>query len=390
MHPIINITVAGKTVSSGFYSRLVSASVTDKEGVTSDTFQMELNDGPPDFVDLPTPGDAVSISMGYAETGVRKLGDFVVDKVSGKCLPYSVSISGKAAALGRAKTLKENKERHWDKKSVKDIVTQLAGELGLSAKVDGEIGAYVYPWFAQEDETNAHVLSRLERRHNGLFTIKGNNLIFAKRGSGLSSSGVGMGSVVVVPSMIILGSCTYEANDRTKYKKVVAYHQDKDKVERVEIEQDADADGEAIYRLPEPFASVEEADKAAAAKAKDLKRGEGSAKVTVVGDSSIVAGVPLRFSGVRPQLDGVPYVIDTATHTFSKTAGYRTEISAKLYDGSSGGSGGGSGGGNAGQAGTGSTPGSSAAGGKSSPLAGGTSAPSGWDGVRNYGSTDAN
>ena len=41
------------------------------------------------------------------------------------------------------------------------------------------------------------------------------------------------------------------------------------------------------------------------------------------------------FSGVRPGLDGVPYIIDTATHTYSKTEGYRTQISAKLYDGSS-------------------------------------------------------
>lgn len=389
MRPIIDITVAGKTVSSGFYSRLISVSVTDKEGITSDTFQMELNDGPPDFVDLPTPGDSVTISMGYRETGVRKLGDFIVDKVSGKCLPYSVSISGKAAGLGRAKKLKENRERHWDKKSVKDIVTQLAGELGLSAKIDSEVGAYVYPWFAQEDETNLEVLGRLQKRHDAIFTVKGNNLIFAKRGSGLSTTGAGMGSVVVVPSMIVQGSCSYEVSDRTKYKKVVAYWQDKDKVERAEVEQDADADGEAIHRLPEPFASIEEADKAATAKARDLKRGEGGAKVTVVGDSTIVAGVPLRFSGVRPQLDGVPYIIDTATHTFSKGAGYRTDISAKLYDGKSGGSsssGGTAQGGSARSGGIGSDTAASA----NSPLAGGSSAPGGWSGVRNSGSTDAN
>ena len=32
----------------------------------------------------------------------------------------------------------------------------------------------------------------------------------------------------------------------------------------------------------------------------------------------------------------MPYIIDTATHTYSKSDGYRTQISAKLYDGSSG------------------------------------------------------
>jgi len=375
VHPIVDITVAGKTVSSAFYSRLLSVSVTDKEGVTADTFQMELNDGPPDFISLPTPGDSVSISMGYAETGVRKLGDFIIDKVSGKCLPYSVSISGKSAALGRATKSKEAKERHWDNKSLKDIIGQLAGEMGLTAKVDAAIGAYVHPWLGQEDESNIHLLRRLEQRHNGLFTVKGKQLIFAQRGSGLSSSGGAMGTVVATPEIIIPGTCTYEASDRTKYSKVVAYHQDKGKVERAEIEQDV-GDGDAIYRIPEPFASIEEADKAAESKAKELKRGEGSVKCAVVGDNSIVAGVPLSFARIRPQLDGVPYIIDTATHTFSKGPAYHTEISGKLYDGSSasGGGGGGAGGGT-------QTPGSCTSGAPTptpSPLSGGTTAPAGW------------
>lgn len=49
----------------------------------------------------------------------------------------------------------------------------------------------------------------------------------------------------------------------------------------------------------------------------------------------------MLFQGIRPGLDGVPYVIDTATHTYSKSAGYQTAISAKLYDGKSSGTGGG-------------------------------------------------
>ena len=60
---------------------------------------------------------------------------------------------------------------------------------------------------------------------------KNKKLIFAKRGSGLSAGGLFGGSVVVTPAIIINGSCSFEANDRTKYSKVVAYHQDKDKAD---------------------------------------------------------------------------------------------------------------------------------------------------------------
>ncbi|MBN9053773.1 MAG: late control protein D, partial [Rhizobiales bacterium] len=207
-------------------------------------------------------------------------------------------------------------------------------------------------------------------------------------GSGNAAGGAFLGSVVAHPAIIIPGTCSFEANDRTRYSKVVAYHQDKGKAERVEVEADADADGDSIYRIPEPFADVAEADKVAQAKARELKRGEGAASVTVVGDTAIVAGAPLLFEKVRPGLDGVPYVIDTATHTYRKSEGYRTQISAKLYDGSSAAKKSGTGSGDAASedaqsAGEGGTVAKDAA-------AGTPATPSEWTSVRRSGRTDDN
>lgn len=333
MHPIVEITIDGQPVAGSFYERLISFSVTDKEGVASDTFQMELNDGPPQFLALPRTGAVVDIRIGYGVA--RSLGSFVVDKVKPKCLPYSLSISGKASDM-RGNKLKQRQERHWDKAKLKDIVQEIAEEEGFSSFIDPKIGEHEYEWFAQQDESNMHVLNRLAERHNGLFKVKDGRLIFSKRGSGRSASGAFLGSVVVTPATIVIGSCEFEANDRTKFSKVVAYYQDRDQAQRVEIEADADADGDSVYRIPEPFANAAEADKAAQAKAKDLKRGEGAASVTVIGDAAICGGAPLLFQDVRPGLDGVPYLIDTAKHDYSKTEGFRTGISAKLYDGKSG------------------------------------------------------
>lgn len=385
MHPKVEITIDGQAVAGAFYERLISVSVTDKEGIESDTFDMELNDGPEvGFLALPRTGAKVDIRIGYGSA--QSLGQFVVTKVSGKFIPYSLSISGKSADLGGSK-LKEKKDKHWDNKTVKDIVGDIAKDSGLSANVDSEVGAHTYEYFAQQDETPIHVLRRLEQRHNGLFKVKDGQLIFSARGSGNSASGSFMGSCTILPSMIIQGSGSFEANDRTKYSKVVAYHQDKGKAERVAVEAEGNSDGDAEYRIPEPFSSVEEADKAAQSKAKDLKRGEGSASVTVVGDPGITAGAPLLFSGVRPGLDGVPYIIDTATHTYSKGDGYKTQISAKLYDGSSAGGSDSKDGadGNSTNA-DGSTTDSVAA---DSP-ANTPATPSHWSGSNRLGSTDAN
>lgn len=334
MHPIIEVTVDGQPVAGAFYERLIQLSVTDKEGVSSDTFSAELNDGPPNFLALPRTGAIVDIRLGYRESGVASVGRFEVDKVNAKCLPYSIDISGKAANLRTGK-LKENQERNWDEKTVKDIVEEIAGESGLQAAVDSEVGAHLYQWVAQEDESNIHFLERLARRHNALFSIKNGRLIFAARGGGNTAGGGFTGSVFATPANIIQGSCSFESNDRSKYGKVVAYYQDRNEARRVEVEVDIDTDSDSVYRIGEPFADPAEADEAAESKARQLKRGEGSASVTVVGDTSIIAGAPLLFQGVRPGLDGVPYIIDTVTHEYSKGAGFLTKIDAKLYDGKS-------------------------------------------------------
>ncbi|NSY61892.1 hypothetical protein [Agrobacterium tumefaciens] len=81
------------------------------------------------------------------------------------------------------------------------------------------------------------------------------------------------------------------------------------------------------------FSSPDEADKAAQAKA--LKLGEGSTLVTVIVDTSICAGAPLQYAGIRPALDGVPYIIDTATHRFGANGTFTTDVFSKLYDGKS-------------------------------------------------------
>lgn len=347
MHPVVEVTIDGKAVAGAFYERLVDLSVTDKEGVSADTFSVNLNDGPPDFLALPRTGAIAEIRLGYRATGVSSVGRFTVDKVEAKCLPYSLSVSGKAADL-RGGKLKENQERHWDQKTLGDIVAEIAGEAGLRPTIDQAIANHRYDWLAQQDESDLHFLERLARRHNALFSIKSGRLVFAERGSGNGAAGTFVGSVFVTPAIILQGSCSFEANDRTRYSKVVAYYQDRDNAERVEVEADADADGDSVFRIPEPFADPAEADKAAQAKAKDLERGKGSASVTVVGDTSIIAGAPLIFDGVRPGLDGVPYMIETVTHEYSKSAGFRTKIDAKLYDGkSAGGKSGQSGGGDA-------------------------------------------
>lgn len=326
MTPLAEITVNGKPVASTFNDRLISVTIVDKEGVTSDTISIELNDGSP-FAQIPRKGDIIQASLGYEETGAAYFGKYTCDDPEIRCLPYSMSIGGKGADMREG--LKQHKSRHWDKKTVKDIVSEIASDNGLTPSIDAEIGAHQYEWFGQQDESDVHVVERLARKHDALFSVKDGKLIFAAKGKGKSTSGSDLTPVVASRGNIVTGTCRVTFAHRKKFKKVKAYHQDREAAERSEFEEESDAEGEATYTVAEPCADEAEARKIAKAKAKELKRETITTSVTLVGNPSIRAGAPFNYSGVRPEIDELDFIIETASHRLSKS-GYTTEVEAKL------------------------------------------------------------
>ncbi|MER9652550.1 contractile injection system protein, VgrG/Pvc8 family [Mesorhizobium sp. M0152] len=333
MTPQIEITVDGKPVSGVFYSRLISIRVTDKEGTRSDTIDLKLDDSHP-FAEIPRRGAKISVAMGYRETGVQSMGEFVVDEVELECLPYAINVQGKAADM--RETLKAHKNRHWDDMTVKDIVSEIAGDHGLSPAVSDAVGDHNYKWFGQVDESDMSVLDRLAARHDALFTVKDGKLIFAEKGAGKSASGKAVGGFILTPDKIVQGTCKVSMSDRGSFGKVVGYYQDKDDAERKEIEVESDvSDSPAVYRLREAFSSEEEATKAARSKSKNLSRGGLTTAVTALGDTSIRAGGGFAYGNVRPGVDGIPWIIETAEHSFSKSDGYKTAIQGKVKSGDS-------------------------------------------------------
>lgn len=330
--PAAEISVNGKPVASLFNERLISVTVTDKEGVTSDTVSCELNDGNP-FADIPRKGDIITVSIGYLETGVLPFGSFVADDPEVQCLPYKLTVNGKGTDM--RKTPKQHGARHWDDAKVEDILKDIAKNNGWSARIDPRVAGYKYAWFGQEDESDIHVVERLARRHGALFQVKNGVLIFARKGSGQTAGGAALTAVVATPADIIEGTCRTTFAHRNSFAKVKAHAQDRKTATRKEVEAKSDPNGSADYTLAEAYADEPEAKNAAEAKAKDLKSETIKTSVELFGDPAIRAGAPFSYRNVRPQLDGIQFIIETATHTLSKQ-NYKTAVEAKLGDGDSG------------------------------------------------------
>lgn len=114
---------------------------------------------------------------------------------------------------------KQSRSRHWDDKSVKEILEQIASENGLQPIVDDEVASHRYPWFGQQDESDMHVCERLARIHGALFSVKDGKLVFAKRGSGKSTSGKDLTPVIVGPYEIVQGTCRINFATERRSKK---------------------------------------------------------------------------------------------------------------------------------------------------------------------------
>lgn len=323
-HAVINVN--GQTIASGFNGRLISVNVEDKSGVTSDTVSIELRDGEP-FIEIPKKGDIIEVWLGYKETGVANFGKFTIDDPDIAMFPFQISISGKGADMRDG--LKSQKARHWDNKTIKDIMTDIANDNNLEPRIDDEIGAHQYKWLGQQDESDIHFGERLAKKHGAIFSVKDGKLIFAKKGNDKSTTGKELTVVIASPENITNSSAKVKFSYRSKFKNVKAHVQDKNTAKREDVSEESDVEGTADYEIAEPFATKDEAQAAAKAKAKELKSKTATTSVTLVGDPTIRSGAPFKYVNCRPEVDDLEFNIETATHEISKS-GYTVSIEANL------------------------------------------------------------
>lgn len=325
MHPKCVLTINGAPVSEFFWSRLISVTVTDKEGVRSDTIDIELEAGPP-FLAIPQKGAIITCAMGLIVP--IDLGTFEADEITLHTYPYRLAIQGKSVDIrGKAK---EHDQQHWDNTTFGAVANELSGNMGLSAQIAPRIAAFkgADGYFAREGESGVHYLERMSRRLGGVFAIKDGRVIIADKGLGQTPGGAAIGGLTITPPMHIEGSMSVKFSNRERHKQVRAPYYDDREAKQKFAEAPADKDGEADYTLRHRFANKEEAEEAAKSKAKELGRSADSTSVEIEGNAGARGGVPMSYAGFHPDVDGLPFVIETAAHTYVKGGGYTVKVDA--------------------------------------------------------------
>jgi phage protein D len=319
MTPDFVIIADSKNVTDAIRTRLLSLSVSDSAGWGSDTLEITLDDRDGSIV-IPRTGAELDVSIGYRETGLARMGVYIVDETAISGPPATMTIRAKAADM--QKSLKSRRTRAWDNTTIADIVSAIAGAHGYEPRIEDVLGSEAVEHIDQIDESDMHFLTRLAEDRGAVAKPAGRAFVFAPRGEAKSASGAEL-----TAAELTVGQLTrYEVTqaERGKYGAVTARWYDTFKA----VEETVKAgDGEPVYTISRKHASADAAKKAAEAQLAAFERGTSKLTLVCVGNPALMAEAPLTVSGVRAGVDG-EWIITTVTHRMDG-AGYQCDVEAE-------------------------------------------------------------
>ena len=319
MRPIYKIEADGKDVTANFLSRLISLTCTDESGFDSDELTITV-DNSGTRLKPPKKGVVLTVYLGYEETNLLKIGEYIVDEPEFAGPPDLVIIRGRAADLRNQ--LKSGKSRSWSNKTIGDIVKVIASEHGMKPRVSDVLSGILIPHIDQTSESDLNFITRLAQDYDAIAKPAAKNLIFTPRYQSKSVSGIDLPQILISKSNAINYRLTLA--DRTSIGHVVAYFQDKAKVRRTGITVGDPA--LAGKRLKRTYATEQEARKAAESALADFKRGKRELSLTLEGDPAIKAECPLVLNGWPEPFDD-KYVVNYVEHRMDE-GGYTTVLNA--------------------------------------------------------------
>lgn len=312
--PAARVEINGKDVTKDWADVLGSITVTDEAGIKSDTLEV-MFDNAAGF-SAPPIGASIKVWLGYEPTPVY-MGSYKVDSWTKSGPLRQLTISAKAADL--TSKIRAPKMKSWHEKTVKDIVTEIAGDNGLSAVVDGDIGGNFIEHIDQQTESDVAFLTRLARRQGATFKLADGKVLFAAKGSSKAPSGKSKTAIAVAPEAVSTWTAT--CDKRGDFDAATAQYRDPATKKRKTVTAGG---GTKKHRDRHLYGSQAEAQAAAKAKLGDLTRGQKTVQLDGPGMPILFAEALVTLKGFDPDVDG-SFLAKTVTHTLSGS-GFTTSV----------------------------------------------------------------
>lgn len=367
--PAAELTINGRFFGTQTIARITRIQLTDKRGFEADELSVDLDDHDGSIA-IPTPGDLLTLALGYTETGIVDKGEYLFSDFSCSGAPDTMNITARSANL--AETLAQQKERSWHGKTPAAIVEAIAGEHGYTPKIAEQYKQETIKHIDQTNESDAAFLSRLAEQYGAIATVKQNHLLFIPEGGMQTASGEPVPPLEIVRQAGDSHRFSYSATQ--SYEAVRAYYTDKktgqkkeviineenlqpekkkvtatkvhqykrprrDKktgkiktqsskttTKTVNVVRKVDTQGKKIKTLRHLYATEHGAASGARAAFKRLKRGAAKFEITLaVGRPDITPETPVRVSGFKPEIDNQAWLIVEVAHSID-SGGYTCRV----------------------------------------------------------------
>lgn len=321
MTPDYKITVDEQDITERVRNHLQSLTIEDNAGLESDSLTLVITDS--DWgINIPRLGAKISVALGYKGTPLVWMGLFIADTPEYSIAPNVLMIKARAADFYNSSLEKSRVTKSWDETTLGAVVRDVATAMKLEAAVAKELDSILISHIDQTDESNSHFLTRLAKKYGATSKPNGGKLVFAKTGTGKSTSGTALPSITLSLSDIAPGA-RWSRSGRQQYDGVSAnWHNTDEGTTEV-----ATVGGENRKKLQGKFATQAEAEAAAQAEQERLQRENETFEMTLKsGDPRVKAEIEVFTDSTfrKSELIG-RWTVRQATHFLSRQ-GYKTTL----------------------------------------------------------------
>lgn len=325
MIPRFKLEIAGTDVTEQISDRVLAIKVNDEAGQKSDTLDITLDDRD-NTLPIPSDRSRMKIWLGYDDAELVYLGEYTIDEISLQSGPEVMKVRGKAADASAE--FKATKTRSWDNQTISQIVTTIAGEHGLTPSVHESYAGKLITHIDQENESDAHFLTRLAKLYGAVAKPADGRLLFIPEGQGISTSGQTLTALEIEKSELMTLRATIK--ERGAYGGVITRFRNKQTNQEEEVTTTDPWSGllgdGPTFRDKKLYTSKDMAEEAGKAKLRQLQSGNVSVDFTVPGNPAIFAERPVKLVGVRDPLAD-EWIVKTVSHDFT-SGGFTTRVSA--------------------------------------------------------------
>ncbi|MBC3911569.1 contractile injection system protein, VgrG/Pvc8 family [Undibacterium umbellatum] len=323
--PAFAITLDDQDITSKIYPRLVSLTLTEARENAVDELNITIDDSD-GRVAIPRKGVKITLQLGWEHSGMVDKGSFVVDEVEHEGAPDMLVLRARSAEM--AKPVRTRKDRSFDKKTVADIVGQIAKDNGLTPKVSQSLQSKIIDHIDQTNESDINFLNRLGKRFDAVATVKKDALLFLPIDEGSNSKGESLPTITL--ERRDGDKHRYHTASRDAYSGVRAqWHDPNDAKEKSELIGEDDNP----KRLRHTYPNQEAAEQAAKAEMNRVKRGKATLQFTLaLGRPDITPMMGVRIPSLKAPIGDTDWIIVKTTHSVT-AQGFTTQLELETRKG---------------------------------------------------------